>query len=132
MQTPSFVRSVGVSASLHQILDAILLKGLVVDLAPRLSLGGIEILSVGARVVIASVDTFLQHAEQIDKIGRPHHPDGIGASIPTPRRTGTKKRYCRRSSKPSATLLRKRPRKLKAGDPHRQWRQRPDSVLPTE
>ncbi len=112
MQAPSLDHTTGVSANLHQILELILDEGLVIDLAPRISFGGIEILSVGARVVISSADSYLRHAEQIDKIGRPHHWDDAGAAKRMPRRTTTKKRYCRTPLKPPAALPRKR-RKLK-------------------
>lgn len=113
MQEPSLGPTTGISANLHQILDLILDKGLVVDLAPRLSLGGIEVLSIGLRVVIGSADTFLQHAEQINRIGQPHRPDGTGASKPTPKRGPTKKRDCRKLSKVPAALPRRRLRQTK-------------------
>ncbi len=55
-------------SSLAEVLDRILDKGMVVDLWARVSLVGIEILTVEARIVIASVDTFLHYAEEITKI----------------------------------------------------------------
>ena len=55
-------------SSLAEVLDRILDKGIVVDLWVRISLVGIEILTVEARVVVASVDTFLHYAEEITKI----------------------------------------------------------------
>jgi hypothetical protein len=71
MQAQSLVRTAPASANLYEILDLILDKGLVVDVYARISLVGIEILTVEVRVVIASVDTFLHYAKEIDKIG--HH-----------------------------------------------------------
>ncbi|MBV0901942.1 gas vesicle protein GvpA [Haloarcula salina] len=56
------------SSSLAAVLDRILDKGLVVDIWARVSVVGIEILTVEARVVAASVDTFLHYAENITKI----------------------------------------------------------------
>ncbi|WP_423999109.1 gas vesicle protein GvpA [Haloarcula salina] len=56
------------SSSLAAVLDRILDKGLVVDIWARISVVGIEILTVEARVVAASVDTFLHYAENITKI----------------------------------------------------------------
>jgi len=50
------------------VLDRILDKGAVIDVWARVSLVGIEILTVEARVVIASVDTFLHYAREISKI----------------------------------------------------------------
>jgi len=55
-------------SSLAEVLDRILDKGIVVDLWARVSLVGIELLTIEARVVIASVDTFLHYAEEITKI----------------------------------------------------------------
>ncbi|MFH1337570.1 MAG: gas vesicle protein GvpJ [Nanoarchaeota archaeon] len=55
-------------SSLAEVLDRILDKGIVVDLWVRVSLVGIEILTIEARVVVASVDTFLHYAEEITKI----------------------------------------------------------------
>ncbi|MBU2637374.1 MAG: gas vesicle structural protein GvpA [Nanoarchaeota archaeon] len=56
------------SSGLAEVLDRVLDKGLVVDVWARVSLVGIEILTVEARVVVASVDTFLHYAEEITKI----------------------------------------------------------------
>ena len=55
-------------SSLAEVLDRILDKGVVVDLWLRLSPVGIEVLTLEARVVVASVDTFLHYAEEITKI----------------------------------------------------------------
>jgi hypothetical protein len=56
------------SGSLAEVLDRILDKGLVVDAWARVSLVGIEILTIEARVVVASVDTYLHYAEEITKV----------------------------------------------------------------
>ena len=53
------------SSSLGDVIDRILDKGIVVDLWAKVSLVGIEILSIEARIVIASVDTYLKYAEAI-------------------------------------------------------------------
>ncbi|MCJ7635456.1 gas vesicle structural protein GvpA [Candidatus Bathyarchaeota archaeon] len=53
------------SSSLGDVIDRILDKGIVVDLWLKVSLVGIEILSIEARIVIASVDTYLKYAEAI-------------------------------------------------------------------
>ncbi len=55
-------------SSLAEVLDRILDKGVVVDAWARVSLVGIEILTVEARVVVASVDTYLHYAEEMAKI----------------------------------------------------------------
>ncbi|ELY33586.1 gas vesicle synthesis protein GvpA [Natrialba magadii ATCC 43099] len=56
------------SSSLAEVLDRVLDKGVVIDIWARVSVVGIELLTVEARVVVASVDTFLHYAEEIAKI----------------------------------------------------------------
>jgi len=53
------------SSSLAEVLDRILDKGVVVDLFAVVSLVGIELLSVEARIVIASVETWLVYAKAV-------------------------------------------------------------------
>ena len=53
------------SSSLVEVIDRILDKGVVIDAWARVSLVGIEILAIEARVVVAGVDTFLKYAEAI-------------------------------------------------------------------
>ena len=53
------------SSSLAEVIDRILDKGIVIDAWVRVSLVGIELLAVEARVVIAGVDTFLKYAEAV-------------------------------------------------------------------
>jgi hypothetical protein len=53
------------SSSLAEVVDRILDKGIVIDAWVRVSLVGIEILAVEARVVVAGVDTFLKYAEAV-------------------------------------------------------------------
>jgi hypothetical protein len=56
------------SSSLADVIDTILDKGLVIDAYVRVSLVGIEILTVDARVVVASVDTYLRFAEAVNRL----------------------------------------------------------------
>ena len=51
--------------SLVEVIDRILDKGIVIDAWVRVSLVGIELLAIEARIVIASVDTYLKYAEAI-------------------------------------------------------------------
>lgn len=53
------------STSLAEVVDRILDKGIVIDAWVRLSLVGIELLALEARVVVASVDTYLKYAEAV-------------------------------------------------------------------
>ncbi len=53
------------SSSLAEVVDRILDKGIVIDAWARVSLVGIELLAIEARIVIAGVDTYLKYAEAV-------------------------------------------------------------------
>ncbi len=53
------------SSSLAEVIDRILDKGIVVDAWVRVSLVGIELLAIEARIVVASVETYLKYAEAV-------------------------------------------------------------------
>ena len=53
------------SSSLAEVIDRILDKGIVIDALVRVSLVGIELLAIEARIVIASVETYLKYAEAV-------------------------------------------------------------------
>ena len=53
---------------LAEVLDLILDKGLVIDAFVKVSLVGIEILTIDARIVVASVDTYLRFAEATNRL----------------------------------------------------------------
>jgi gas vesicle structural protein len=55
-------------SSLYDVLNLILDKGLVIDLYVRVSLVGIELITIDARIVIASVDTYLRFAEAVNRL----------------------------------------------------------------
>jgi gas vesicle structural protein len=55
-------------SSLADVIDTILDKGLVIDIYIRVSLVGIELLTVDARIVVASVDTYLRFAEAVNRL----------------------------------------------------------------
>ena len=59
------------SSSLAEVVDRILDKGIVIDVWAKVSLVGIELLSVEARVVIASVETWLKYADAIGLTAQP-------------------------------------------------------------
>ncbi len=56
------------SSSLYDVLELILDKGLVIDAYIRVSLVGIELLTIDIRVVVASVDTYLRFAEAVNRL----------------------------------------------------------------
>src|SRR5688572_1547059 len=81
----SQVRRAPNSAGLYDVLDLVLDKGIVIDAFVRVSLVGIEILTVDLRVVIASVDTYLRYAEGAQRLqlyqprgGEDQLPDMMG------------------------------------------------------
>jgi len=53
------------ASSLAEVVDRILEKGIVIDAFVRVALVGIELLAIEARVVIASVETWLKYAEAV-------------------------------------------------------------------
>ena len=55
-------------SGLADVIDVILDKGLVIDAFVRVSLIGIEILTIDARIVVASVDTYLRFAEAVNRL----------------------------------------------------------------
>jgi gas vesicle structural protein len=55
-------------SGLADVIEVILDKGLVIDVYVRVSLIGIEILTIDARIVIASVDTYLRFAEAVNRL----------------------------------------------------------------
>jgi gas vesicle structural protein len=59
-------------SGLADVIDVILDKGLVVDAYVRVSLVGIELLTIDARIVIASVDTYLRFAEAVSRLDIAH------------------------------------------------------------
>ncbi|MGW2827244.1 gas vesicle structural protein GvpA [Streptomyces sp. NPDC001443] len=58
----------GSSGTLYDVLELILDRGLVIDVFVRVSLVGIEILKIDARIVVASVDTYLRFAEACNRL----------------------------------------------------------------
>ena len=72
--------------SLIDVLDRVLDKGIVIDAWVRVSLVGIDLITVEARIVVASIDTYLKYSEavgQMSPVSRPaaelpSHQDLIG------------------------------------------------------
>jgi hypothetical protein len=65
VSTPSSGPSGG---ALTEVLELILDRGVVIDVYVRVSLVGIEILTIDARIVVASVDTYLRYAEAVGRL----------------------------------------------------------------
>src|ERR1700688_1342789 len=68
-------------SSLIDVLDRVLDKGIVIDAWVRISLVGIDLITVEARVVVASIDTYLKYSEAVGAslpVARPALADGHG------------------------------------------------------
>src|SRR5215475_8052413 len=64
-------------SSLADVIDTILDKGLVIDIYVRVSLLGIELVTVDARIVVASVDTYLRFAEAVNRLDISQEKEGL-------------------------------------------------------
>jgi hypothetical protein len=62
---------------LADVIETILDKGLVIDAYIRVSLLGLEVLTVDARVVVASVDTYLRFAEAVSRLDITQEKEGL-------------------------------------------------------
>src|SRR6186997_3330292 len=60
--------------SLIDVLDRVLDKGIVIDAWVRVSLVGIDLITVEARVVVASIDTYLKYAEAVGQVSTVSRP----------------------------------------------------------
>jgi gas vesicle structural protein len=67
--------------SLIDVLDRVLDKGIVIDAWVRVSLVGIDLITVEARVVVASIDTYLKYSEAVGAVATASRP---GAETPRP------------------------------------------------
>jgi gas vesicle structural protein len=84
------VERVSGGSSLIDVLDRVLDKGIVIDAWVRISLVGIDLITVEARVVVASIDTYLKYADAVGMMGLVARPmiEGAAEEVPTeaPRR----------------------------------------------
>jgi gas vesicle structural protein len=70
-------------SSLIDVLDRVLDKGIVIDAWVRVSLVGIDLVTVEARIVVASIDTYLKYSEAVgimSPVARPREIEAGGAS----------------------------------------------------
>ena len=77
------VERVSGGASLIDVLDRVLDKGIVIDAWVRISLVGIDLITVEARVVVASIDTYLKYADAVGLTGLVSRPQLAGEEVPT-------------------------------------------------
>jgi hypothetical protein len=76
------VERVSGGASLIDVLDRVLDKGIVIDAWVRISLVGIDLITVEARVVVASIDTYLKYADAVGLTGLVSRPQLTGEELP--------------------------------------------------
>ncbi len=72
------VERVSGGSSLIDVLDRVLDKGIVIDAWVRVSLVGIDLITVEARVVVASIDTYLKYADAVGLTGLVSRPQLTG------------------------------------------------------
>ncbi len=72
------VERVSGGSSLIDVLDRVLDKGIVIDAWVRISLVGIDLITVEARVVVASIDTYLKYADAVGLTGLVARPQAAG------------------------------------------------------
>ena len=68
------VERVSGGSSLIDVLDRVLDKGIVIDAWVRISLVGIHVITVEARVVVASIDTYLKYSEAVSQVATVSKP----------------------------------------------------------
>jgi hypothetical protein len=76
------VERVSGGSSLIDVLDRILDKGIVIDAWVRISLVGIDLITVEARVVVASIDTYLKYADAVGLTGLVSRPQLRAEEVP--------------------------------------------------
>jgi len=77
-------------SGLADVIDTILDKGLVIDAYVRVSLVGIELLTIDARIVIASVDTYLRFAEAVNRLDISQDKAGLPELVGDMQQSGAK------------------------------------------
>jgi hypothetical protein len=117
--------------SLVDVLDRVLDKGIVIDAWVRVSLVGIDLITVEARVVVASIDTYLKYAEavgQVSTASRPAlEPVVVAETVTTskdlveraPRIVARKKRVVAETFTTDREVLKRVPRRAPVGAPRR-------------
>ena len=102
------VERVSGGSSLIDVLDRVLDKGIVIDAWVRISLVGIDLITVEARVVVASIDTYLKYADAVGLTGLVSRPqlaeETEPAVVETTRRVSRVPARCRIGSPVTADV----------------------------
>src|SRR5436853_5289225 len=77
-------------SSLADVIDVILDRGIVIDAYVRVSLVGIELVTIDARVVVASVDTYLRFAEAVNRLDISQEKEGLPGLVGDMQENGAK------------------------------------------
>jgi hypothetical protein len=80
------------ASSLADVIDTILDKGLVIDAFVRVSLVGIELITIDVRVVVASVDTYLRFAKAVNRLDISQDKQGLPQLVGEMEEGGAKKK----------------------------------------
>jgi gas vesicle structural protein len=80
------------ASGLADVIDTILDKGLVLDAYVRVSLVGIELVTIDVRVVIASVDTYLRFAEAVNRLDISQEKEGLPGLVGGLEQNGAKRK----------------------------------------
>ena len=78
-------------SGLADLISTILDKGLVIDAYVRVALVGIELLTIDARIVVASVDTYLRFAEAVNRLELQSSSEGLPEMIKDMQEGGSRK-----------------------------------------
>jgi hypothetical protein len=78
------VERISGGSSLIDVLDRVLDKGIVIDAWVRISLVGIDLITVEARVVVASIDTYLKYSEAVSQVAPISSRPSAVAELPAP------------------------------------------------
>jgi gas vesicle structural protein len=89
-QASGYLQRAPTPSGLAEVVDLILDKGLVIDAYVRVSLVGIEVLTIDARIVIASVDTYLRFAEAVNRLDLAEQSRGLPDMIEDTQEKGAK------------------------------------------
>src|SRR5262245_49764889 len=99
--------------SLIDVLDRVLDKGIVIDAWVRVSLVGIDLITVEARVVVASIDTYLKYSEAVGQVAPASRPLPLEGRTPetlAAENTVLRARLAASGQNDSAALLRRKRR----------------------
>jgi gas vesicle structural protein len=96
--------------SLIDVLDRVLDKGIVIDAWVRVSLVGIDLITVEARVVVASIDTYLKYSEAVGQVAPISRPQELTAHDTVLKENAALRAELAASKSARAAVARPRPR----------------------